>query len=74
MNPLVKMLDESSTCAKTDDHKIFIYLLSTAIGLMPGSSVYKNHTFNKETAHIFQEKKHNTLYESYMQQDAQIQN
>jgi hypothetical protein len=28
----------------------FIYLLLTAIGLMPGGSVYKDPTFNKETA------------------------
>jgi hypothetical protein len=27
-----------------------IYLLLTAIGLKPGGSVYKDHTFNKETA------------------------
>jgi hypothetical protein len=30
---------------------IFIYLLLTAIGLMHSGSVYKAHTFNKETAH-----------------------
>jgi hypothetical protein len=29
---------------------IYIYLLLTAIGLMPGGSVYKDHTLNKETA------------------------
>jgi uncharacterized circularly permuted ATP-grasp superfamily protein len=27
-------------------------MLLIAIGLMPGDSVYKYHTFNKETAHI----------------------
>jgi hypothetical protein len=27
----------------------YVYLLLTAIGLMPGGSVYKDHTFNKET-------------------------
>jgi hypothetical protein len=30
----------------------FIYLLLTAIGLMSGGSVYKDHTFNKETGHM----------------------
>jgi hypothetical protein len=29
-----------------------IYLLLTAIGLMPGGNVYKDHSFNKETAHL----------------------
>jgi hypothetical protein len=29
---------------------IYIYLLFTAIGLMPGGSVYKDHTFSKEAA------------------------
>jgi hypothetical protein len=33
---------------------IYIYLL-TAIGLMPGGNVYKDHTFNKETAPTSQE-------------------
>jgi hypothetical protein len=28
-----------------------LYLLSTAIGLMTGGNVYKDHTFNNETAH-----------------------
>jgi hypothetical protein len=31
---------------------IYIYLLLTAIGLMPGGIVYKDHTVNKETAHL----------------------
>jgi hypothetical protein len=30
----------------------YIYLLLTAIGLMPVGSVYKDHTFNKEPAHL----------------------
>jgi hypothetical protein len=30
---------------------MFLYLLLTAIGLMSGGCVYKDHTFNKETAH-----------------------
>jgi hypothetical protein len=30
----------------------YIYLLLTAIVLMPGGSVYKDHTFNKVTAHL----------------------
>jgi hypothetical protein len=29
-----------------------MYFLLTAIGLMPGGSVYKDHTVNKETAHL----------------------
>jgi hypothetical protein len=29
-----------------------IYILLTAIGLMPGGSVYKDHTFNNETAYL----------------------
>jgi hypothetical protein len=33
----------------------YIYLLLTAIGLMSGGSVYKDHTFNKETAPTFHE-------------------
>jgi hypothetical protein len=33
------------------DFKRNIYLLLKAIGLIPGGSVYKDHTFNKETAH-----------------------
>jgi hypothetical protein len=32
-----------------------ICLLLTAIGLMPGGSVYKDHTFNKETEHTSHE-------------------
>jgi hypothetical protein len=31
--------------------ELYIYLLLTAIGLMPGGRVYKDHTFNKETAY-----------------------
>jgi hypothetical protein len=31
---------------------LLLLLLLTAIGLMPGGSVYKDHTFNKETAHL----------------------
>jgi hypothetical protein len=31
--------------------KIYIYILLTTIGLMLGGSVYKDHTFNKETTH-----------------------
>jgi hypothetical protein len=40
--------------ASIGDHigRLYIYLLLTAIGLMPGGSVYKDHTFNKETAHL----------------------
>jgi hypothetical protein len=36
-------------------HCIFkgnIYLLLAAAGFMPGGSVYKDHTFNSETAHL----------------------
>jgi exopolysaccharide biosynthesis protein len=31
---------------------IYFFLLLTAIGGMPGGSVYKDNTFNKETAHL----------------------
>jgi hypothetical protein len=42
-----------SPTASADFKKIYyVYLLLTAIGLMPGGSVYKDHTFNKETAHL----------------------
>jgi p-aminobenzoyl-glutamate transporter AbgT len=34
---------------------IILYLLLTAIGLMPGGSVYRDHTFNKETTHTSHE-------------------
>jgi uncharacterized protein YqgQ len=40
---------------KTHLYILYIYLLLTAIGLMPGGSVYKDHTFNKETAHTSHE-------------------
>jgi hypothetical protein len=35
--------------------KILIYILLTAIGLMPSGSVYKVHKFYKETAHTSHE-------------------
>jgi hypothetical protein len=39
---------------------ILYYLLLTAICLIPGGSVYKDHTFNKETAHTSQ--KNSTIH------------
>jgi hypothetical protein len=33
----------------------YMYSLLTAIGLMPGGSVYKDHTCNEETAHTSHE-------------------
>jgi hypothetical protein len=38
-----------------------IYFLLTAIGLMPGGSVYKDHTFNKETAPICTSHENSTI-------------
>jgi hypothetical protein len=39
-------------------HIDFILLLLTATGLMPGGSIYKDHTFNKETAPTSHETAH----------------
>jgi hypothetical protein len=48
------MLTSSEQFAKQNN--IFVNIsycsLLTAIGLMPGGSVYKEHTINKETAHL----------------------
>jgi hypothetical protein len=46
-----------------------ILLLLTAIGLMPGGSVYKDHAFNKETAHTSDENStiHRTDFHSTVQ-------
>jgi hypothetical protein len=44
------------TTARGTENKIFLhyilYILLTAIGLMPGGSVYKDHIFNNKTAHL----------------------
>jgi hypothetical protein len=50
-------------------HHEVIYLLLTAIGLMPGGSVYKDHTFNKETAPTSHENStiHRTNFHSTIQ-------
>jgi hypothetical protein len=48
---------------------IYIYILLTAIGLIPGDSVYKDHTFNKEAAPASHENStvHRTNFHSTIQ-------